>query len=259
MSMKKVQFSFTSTYDGSKMRNFNSWGNPKFNNFFNPNPEPKIPWYLSIVIIVVTFFIFFPISLTLMAMRASLTDNSEKAGKGLKKAGILAFMLGAMCIISGLTFADYGLEDFIAVTVMFIFSGSGVFALGVKTSRRAQRYRNYIELIINEGLTSIDNIATNMSVNYEKAIKDLQKIIDIGYFEDTYINESQREIVLPKAPFEEIEEIEDNVKQPEIKQTQVKKESEFVVINCKGCGANNKIKRYTVGECEFCGSHIGEE
>ena len=23
--------------------------------------------------------------------------------------------------------------------------------------------------------------------------------------------------------------------------------------------ANNKIKRYTVGECEFCGSHIGED
>lgn len=41
--------------------------------------------------------------------------------------------------------------------------------------------------------------------------------------------------------------------------SQAQETVKYVTVQCKGCGATNKIVSGTVGECEFCGSQISED
>ena len=38
----------------------------------------------------------------------------------------------------------------------------------------------------------------------------------------------------------------------------VQKEIRYVTVQCKGCGATNKIIAGSIGECEYCGAQVSE-
>ena len=105
------------------------------------------------------------------------------------------------------------------------------------------RYKKYIELIINQNQVYINNIATAVGVSREIATKDLQKMIETGYFAGARIDVDQGIIILPQRTAMYVSQSPDI--QPQEK-----------VVQCQSCGANNKITVGQVSECEYCGTYL---
>jgi len=143
----------------------------------------------------------------------------------------------------GVIYLIMAFEDPGMIAAAIIFDGGGVLVnwFARKTKREGERYKKYISLIVNQSQTSIDNIASAVGVTYEAAAKDLQKMIDAGYFVGAYIDVSQREIVLAKPA------------QASAGSSVVQVQER--VVTCGSCGANNRVMGQ-IGECEYCGSHL---
>ncbi|MBO1911451.1 hypothetical protein J4G37_42520, partial [Microvirga sp. 3-52] len=86
-------------------------------------------------------------------------------------------------------------------------------------------------------------ISSAIPVSHDIAIKDIQEMIHKGFFEDAYINYNQDAIV-----FSTEDEVDERVKNHKV---------DMKVVSCNGCGANSKVEKGNVEECQYCGSLIG--
>ncbi|MDR3597618.1 hypothetical protein [Clostridium sp.] len=218
------------------------------NNFQNcetliRNPKPE--WWLSWPAIVIAFIVFWPIGLFLIWKRTSI-DKKAALLSG-KTIGILGWVSLSIAFIGFFVSISDGIKsDDISTIIFFLLAGAGLIALGKKIKNNADKSKKYISIIVNDGVIDIDNIAATIPTSYENAKKDLQKMINKGFFEGAYINESERQIVLPKKHQDPLYDQSNNVEE----------NTRMQFVTCKGCGAQNSIVAGTVGECEFCGSKI---
>jgi hypothetical protein len=132
---------------------------------------------------------------------------------------------------------------FIAFNVLLIVHGK-------KTKDRIRRFRNYIAIIANQNETSIDQIATIVQMPVNFVLKDINFMIRKKYFVKAYIDQNTNNIVfqgrVASAAGNAIHEdpVPDN---------------ELQVVLCKSCGAQNKVAKGSVGECEYCGSPLSSK
>ena len=192
--------------------------------------------------IVFWFILFWPVGVFLLFKK--LTVDKSATMKGGKVLSIVSFILmgmGAIYLIMAFT------EDSSMIAAAIVFGAPGVwlFFKARKTKATGERYKKYISIVINQSQTSIDNIASAVGVTYEVATKDLQKMIDTGYFTGAYIDVTQREIVLAKTAPQQVSA----PSMPSAVQVQER------VVACGSCGANNRVTGQ-IGECEYCGSHL---
>ena len=140
-------------------------------------------------------------------------------------------------------------------TLMFILAivvlwciGGGIWAniISRKAKINDQKYKAYKDFLVTQQLTQIDNLAAAFGVSYDEAKNGLQEMINDGYFVGAYINESNREIVLPQTILAETSPPYPTAQMP------------TCVVACKGCGANNTIVIGQAKECEYCGSPMRE-
>lgn len=105
---------------------------------------------------------------------------------------------------------------------------------GLKTKKIIKQY---IELIINQKRTSIEDLAKIRNVSLETAIFDIENLIKVGYF-SKYKIDRQSMLLLTNQP-------------PAIKNTM---DTKSVVFKCNTCGANNSvmITANQVVCCEYC-------
>ncbi len=202
----------------------------------------NIPWYLSWGFIIFMFIIFFPIAIYLTVKRININNPEKKAGVALKITGWVFIGLSVFYTIGALENPTLTLGNILSGLILLVGCGSLMIMLSNKSKKNAEKYKKYTYLVIYQKITSIDNIASNIPTTYEMAKRDLQSMIDKGYFEDAYINEGTREIMLLSVHLTNAE--------------MDKGTKEYIVVNCSSCGANNKVIRGSVGECEFCGSPI---
>ncbi len=111
---------------------------------------------------------------------------------------------------------------------------------------QGEKFKKYISIVINNKETSIDNITAYMNISCEEVVRDLQTMIDKGYFLNAYVDLSSREYepinVNGSSSLNEVQE-----EKPKMK-----------VVVCRNCGGNNTntILEGEVSECEFCGSPL---
>ena len=147
---------------------------------------------------------------------------------------IFGFVL--MSLLSLLLDGGLGGFSLLYFLTMIMYGGS-VFILYKILKRKTERYKGYIRCVGNEKLTSIDEIAAEFGVTYEKAEKELFAMIKKEYFAGAYIDRAQRIIVMPEG------------KEPEGKWT---------VVICPSCGGDNKIAVGTTCDCKFCGKTLSD-
>lgn len=207
------------------------------------------------VIILVLIF-FWPVGLFLLYRK--ITGDKEAALKNSKVLNIIggvflafAIIYLLMAITGNLKTRDGSSAVKSLITAFLFFGGGGTFMIytAKKMKVNSERLKKYIAIVINNNETSIDNIAAAIPTSYDKAIKELQKMIDNNYFKNAYIDVSEREIVLPKKNTQK--ETTSN-----IQRNSPINESEIKVVVCKNCGANNKVVEGQVCECEYCGSML---
>lgn len=203
--------------------------------------KPKITSWISGPAIILCWFLFWPLGIYLTYKRARIDKKAAII------ISIIVIILGAIFFLGGLRFLSGGLiGDDIANMNALIIMGIILISIGIYTRKSAKRFLNYLDLVVDQGYSSIDSVAASMSTNYDVAKRDLQKLIGDGYLNGSYIDESAREIVFPmnKSITYKIT-VNDSLDNNEPK-----------AVACKSCGAINKVIAGTVGECEFCGSPI---
>lgn len=149
--------------------------------------------------------------------------------KGAILGAILGYMLGAWVL--GLIFIPLGL-DFVGM-----FASAGCAAIcGTLCEKHNAKLREYVSMVDNHRILSIDKIASSMSISYEQARKDLTKMIERGFFGNAHIDNVSRSIVLP------INGVDIN--------------TEITTTNkiCPSCGATNNVSSLGENKCEYCGT-----
>ncbi|MBC2579427.1 hypothetical protein [Clostridium sp. DJ247] len=210
------------------------------------NPKPE--WWLSWPAIIIICIVFWPVGLFLIWKRTTI-DKKAALFSG-RAIGIFGWISLSFALLGFLVSISEGFEsDDVTAILFFLLAGIGLVILGKKIKNNANKSKKYISIIVNDGVIDIDNIAAAIPTSYENAIKDLQKMIDKGFFEGAYINESVRQIVIPRKHQEPLYNQSNNADQS----------IRMQIVTCKGCGAHNSIATGTVGECEFCGSKIEVE
>lgn len=224
----------------------NNYNNSRNRSGFNKEELPK---WLEWRVIIITFIFFWPLGIYFIWKRIDLDKKSQlNLGRNLIITGWVLTVLSIIYLIGALGDSTIAIGDMIFTVLLFGSSGVGLIVLGKKSKKNAEKIKKYIALVVNQEVTSIEDIATAVALPYEITKRDIQKMIDKEYFTGAYINESTKEIVLPN-----------NHKQGDEKQECInvnKANAEMLVVTCKGCGANNKVIKGSVVECEFCGSPV---
>lgn len=199
--------------------------------------SPQRSRWTSGPVIVLFWFLFWPLGIYLTYKRAK-TDK-----KAAKVIGIITIIFGALFMLNSFNFIAEGDGGNIAACIVI---GALIIFIGIHTIKGAKRDLKYLELVVYNGYTSIDSLATYMSSNYDAVKRDIQKLMEQGYLAGSYIDDSTREIVFPG----------NNSIQYVVKADDLQINNEPQAVICKGCGASSKVIPGTVGECEFCGSPI---
>lgn len=206
--------------------------------------NPKFEWWMSWPSIIIFIIILWPLGLYFLFKRIAADKKAEMgSGRVLSVLGWIFVSFAALGIFTTLTAGIQ--DDDIQFILFFLISGLIMLYFGKRIKANAGLFKKYIEIVGNKHEYSLKNISNEVNLPADKVKTDLQKMIDKGYFSGAYIDEENYEIAMP-----DINENTDN------EQTQKQSSVEMVVVKCKSCGANNKIAKHSVGECEFCGSPI---
>lgn len=205
-------------------------------------------------IIALMFFLFFPIGIWMLVKK--MTDekfNYIKNGKSLKILAWILIGFAVMYLIMGIT-GELETEDGSSVVggvivMLMIFGGGGAFALYKAYSyiKKGTKYNRYVSIINSSNDTLIDNIAAAYPTSFEQAAKDLQSMLDDGYFMNAYVDLNRRELIMPPKATTVNVAVNQNTSPSYGQPTSVK---------CKNCGATNTVGPGTVNECEYCGSPL---
>jgi hypothetical protein len=173
----------------------------------------------------------------------------EKRKKAMPVYGCIIFVLGLLLLFRAFSYRS-GATAIFALIVLLI--GFTIVSKEVTTRKKAKKYRNYTDMIVNQHTTNIDEIASAFSLPYSVVEKDLKKMIGSGFLRGAYIHQGNRQIIINQpqqvartAPIQQ-----NFAQQPPVAQNQPK------MVLCKSCGANNTFTSDGVHECEYCGASI---
>ena len=107
---------------------------------------------------------------------------------------------------------------------------------GIITEIKNKKIRHYISCIEKQHCYSLDKIGQGIGQDYSKVRTGIQKLIDNGYYEDAYIDDTERCIVFPET-------------------SGIDLDFEQKTVICSGCGAKNTIKSAN-SKCEYCGTPL---
>lgn len=211
--------------------------------------EKGLPW----VLIILFMIWFFPLGIVLMISKL----NREKHryipnGKAIFGVGWFVIVVGLIGISA---FISDGVENGEATIMMiffilFVFGGGGfvLVMLGGKYKKRGEQLVKYSAIISENSKSHLDEIAAVYPKSYEQVCKDLQRLINDGFFPGSYLDLNQRKFISPDAKARSKE-------RTATQHTPEPSAQKLKVVKCPNCGATNTVK-HQVGECEYCGSPL---
>jgi len=203
----------------------------------------------SFGIIILLLICFWPVGLFMLYRRLTsdktdLMRNSNvmrNFGIGFIAFAVLAFTGEISNLINGT-----GQDILFGMVLWLLFAIGGVLMIWkageIKT--KAQNYRKYIDLVVNQSIASIAEITRITQFAPQQVNDDLQKMIDMEFFRGAYIDHQDNRIVLPvKAKVVESSTHADN-----------HPVAPGRAVHCDSCGANSVILIGQIDACDYCGS-----
>lgn len=198
---------------------------------------------------------------------------------------IWGIIISRIQYIVGFAVAGFGLLGLIAglidpIVIITTLIGIFIFTRGMRRSKLIKTFRHYVSIISNDPARSLENIASATNTPLEKVRDNVDKMIKKGYFANTHIDESDNSIVIaglhsPEKGASQQPQKATESSQPEIasnaanseaspvsnaaKADEVREQLSYATVACRGCGAMNKVISGSIGECDFCGSHLPSE
>ncbi|GAA0076760.1 hypothetical protein UT300005_11380 [Clostridium sp. CTA-5] len=218
------------------------------------NNKKSTSWALVIIALI----IFWPIGLYLFYKKV----NSDKTAalKNSQTLNVIGYIFTFLAIFYFIMIASGNAKDLngnpqirlYVVTIFFAIGGSFMLSAAKKMKQNAEKCKKYISVIANENQTSIDDISKIFSTNYDQVFKDLNEMIDKGYFQGSHIDINNGKIILQQQKIQQFNNTSE-------KDNSINKEPKVKEIKCKNCGANNKFISGETCECEFCGSILSDK
>lgn len=205
-------------------------------------------------VIILFMILFWPVGVFLL-IRKITQDKAAvlKNSKVFFGIGVFLIVVAIFGVTGDLTAAN-GQIDSLASTLaagIFLLAGGGALIyFSRKMKREGLKYKRYISVVVNNGVTSIDDIAAAVPCTYDDAVIDLQKMIDIGYFNNGYIDFGARTLILPGH-----DHVANRMDEGLMSDTDASAPRQEAVI-CGSCGAKNVIFEGANAECEYCGSYL---
>ncbi|MCR5254318.1 MAG: hypothetical protein K6D96_00170 [Acetatifactor sp.] len=200
----------------------------------------------SWVAIVLWFIFFWPVGVYLLIKKVT-NDKSAAMHNSKVLLGIgIFFLFCAFVMITQLFDSSSDTSSTLSGVLFYGAGGGGLIYAAKRLKDTGERYKKFIDIVINQRQTTIDNIASQMGLGYDETVNGLQKMIDKGYFNGAYIDQGNHEIVLLN--------ISNN--QPMVNDHITNVNAQQRTVKCPNCGGNNIIYVGQVAECEFCGSPI---
>ena len=188
-----------------------------------------------------------------------MTGSVKSVIKRLKLKAALQIIFGSvLAVFNGLAMLGGLLSTEADEEVFFVIFLSVLTALGIllmvkgrKKIRLIKNYYDYSARLDADPTKSIALLASSTGVTVAAATKNISEMIVLGFFPGCCLDEYGSRLVTPNAA-----PVQQTVFTPVYNATT--QNTRYVTVQCKGCGAINKIIAGSVGECEFCGSKISE-
>ena len=230
--------------------------------------------------IIVWFITFWPVGLYLMIKK--LTTDREAAVRRERKAPFMGWVLLCLGLFFFSSFSGSGSFWHLMWALFFICGGLSSLSTSKRGSMEGERFRSYINAIVNHGLTYIGDIAAFAQVHERQVVKDLKKMIRMGYFDHAHIDDRRGEIYLyqrhahvnlDRAYYDDENEQVRSAQDGDATAKAAYAYGEGAdygrvdtdeahsmagtvekLVNCRNCGAQNWITPGTRNTCEYCGS-----
>lgn len=146
------------------------------------------------------------------------------------------------CIPLSKILAEDGFDaDTIVLTVFLILSSLSTTFIVISSFRnrkRTTRFREYVAILSGEPVKTLERIAevSLFTHDAEAVRRDIEKMIDLKYFTDVYINDAH-EVVTANT-------------------TEMVNPDSLVTVLCDSCGGVNQLPKGTSCTCAFCGATV---
>lgn len=211
------------------------------------NNNYDIPWYCSWPVIIIAFICFWPVGIALVVLRNSANKKAMFAGSA---DGKVYVVVGGILIFVGLFGGIFNGEFFLGL--FFIAGGVALIYYSKQIKKKAMRYKQYIELIVNREENSLDKIASVCNIQYDILLKDLQLMIHKDVLDGAILDQNNRTISIRKAaPMRPASYVEASPTNGGYAAQPVE-----VTCVCPGCGAKNIVTKGSTTNCEYCDSPI---
>jgi len=226
-----------------------------------------LPIYLNTWVIVLAFIFCWPVGVVLIFLRTNANKKNMFDGKTVSK---ICNIVGAFLILGGLgTFSS----SFFA-GLFYVAGGAALIYYGKQNQAKIERYKRYIDLIVNRNVVSLDMISSTTGVAYSTVRADIDNLIAKGTFKGATINELSRTIELREVPTGEVPQedllggfvsaISGIANQMGMAGTQTVNNNinnvtnnpgaTITAVTCPGCGVTRRAIKGVAVECEYCGS-----
>ncbi|MCI8375168.1 MAG: hypothetical protein HFI29_07005 [Lachnospiraceae bacterium] len=208
------------------------------------------PWYLSWPVIIIAFLFFWPAAIVLIYLRTQSTKGGAFAAASNKKVYMI---LGGILILFGLT----RFKSSIPMALFMIVGGAAIIYYANTLAKKASRNKSYIDLLVNQGETSIDKVANMLNVRYDVALKELKTMKSLGILKGATIDEQSRSVSITRVQNAagEISGMVNSVTGALIGSASTAAASgaaETVEGACPGCGAKYTGPKGSTVTCSYC-------
>lgn len=203
------------------------------------------PWYFSWPVIIIAFIIFWPLGIVLLVLKSKSSKQSIFVGSSDKKFYII---IGVVLIFLGLgTISGSPL-----VGLFMLIGGIALIIYAGQMAKRANRNKQYIDMIVNQRITSLDTIASVNNISYENVLKEVRQLISLGVLKGAQIDEVRHMIMVAQP-------VRPQMTPPQYQQgyaQNIPQAPQFVTVACPGCGAKMSVQRGMTVSCEYCDTPV---
>ena len=208
------------------------------------------PWYLSWPAIIIAFIIFWPAAIVLIYLRTKQSKGGAFAAASNKN---IYMILGAILILMGLG----NIGSSVPVGLFMIVGGIAMIYYANTLAKKATRNKTYIDMIVNQGETSIDKIASMQNVKYDVALSELKMMQTLGILKGATINEQTHSISVTKLQdtTSQISQMVNSVTDSLMDAASTDSASgatKQVQVACPGCGAKYTGTEGSTITCDYC-------
>ena len=139
-------------------------------------------------------------------------------------------------------------EEIVSIVMSILCPLLAIYCIVVshRISRLLADFRRYNAILASDPVKTIYRIAEMTGDTVENVRKNVNRMIEKGYFVNAYIDQSGKIMLADREKMNQVVGNNDDRK-------------DFITITCPSCGGVNRLVKGQVCKCEFCGAYISDK